>query len=302
MELKQLRYFVAVAEALHFSKAAKKVYVSQSALSQQIKLLENEIGTDLFVRSKRIKERRVELTEAGTVFLIEAKKILQMSAKALETARRIGLHKKEIRFGIFRTFLKERLEMVELFAANFPDVDLKIVELDLHWDVQEALSVEQIDVGFTFTPVTKKDLAFKAYRKTSLAIVMPNTHRLASSAAVYLSDLKEEKWIEIGGQVNPVLDQIEAACELAGFSREKSIVQLVNNLELMFSLVGLGIGIAFVPGFIVLNPSTNLVMKSILNPDGSPFTDIEVSVGLAYKEKTTNPLILAYAGLVREVQ
>lgn len=301
MEFKQLRYFVAVAEALHFSNAAKQVYVSQSALSQQIRLLENEIGTDLFHRGKRLKERRVVLTEAGTVFLIEAKKILQMSTKAVETARRIGLHKREIRFGIFRTFLKERLELIELFTANFPDVDLKIVELNLHWDVQEALSEERIDIGFTFSPVIKDELAFQAYRKTSLSLVLPNSHRLASEESVYLADLKDEKWIEVGNPINPVLDQIESACEKAGFSRENSIVQMVNNLDLMFSLVSLGIGIAFVPAFIKTDPSSNLVMKPILNSDGSPFSEIEASIGIAYKDKTTNPLILAYVGLVREL-
>jgi len=75
MELKQLKYFAGVAEALHFSNAAKKLYVSQSALSQQIQLLENELGVDLFKRRERVRLRKVELTEAGTVFLIEAKHV-----------------------------------------------------------------------------------------------------------------------------------------------------------------------------------------------------------------------------------
>jgi len=156
MEFKQLRYFVGVAEALHFSNAAKTLYVSQSALSQQILLLENEIGTALFEREKRAKQHRVELTEAGMVFLIEAKKMLQMHEKSIETARRIGLHQETVRFGIFKTALKQRLELIALFTKNFPDIDLKIVELGTYVDVQKALAEGQIDIGFTFLPIKNK--------------------------------------------------------------------------------------------------------------------------------------------------
>jgi DNA-binding transcriptional LysR family regulator len=300
MEFKQLKYFVGVAEVLHFSNAAKTLYVSQSALSQQILLLENEIGTELFERSKRAKQRKVELTEAGTVFLIEAKKILQMSDKAIETARRIGLHKEIIRFGIFKTALKARLELIGLFAKNFPDIELKLVELTTYTDVQKALSEESIDIGFTFLPIKNKDLASKTYQKGTLAIILPHTHPSVEKPFLTLRDLKNEKWVEIGKPINPVLDQLEAACQEAGFNRETSIVQMVTSLELMYSLVSLGIGIAFAPSFIDISREPNLVLKPLFNIDGTPFTHIEVSIGLAYKADNTSPLILALMGLVKE--
>jgi DNA-binding transcriptional LysR family regulator len=300
MEFKQLKYFVGVAEALHFSNAAKKLYVSQSALSQQILLLENELGTALFEREKRAKQHKVELTEAGMVFLIDAKKMLQLHEKSIETARRIGLHQESVRFGIFKTTLKARLELIALFTKNFPDIDLKLVELHTYGDVQKAITEGQIDIGFTFLPVRNKDLTSKIYQKGTLSIILPHTHPSVKTPFLTLNDLQNEKWIEVDKSTNPVLDLIELACQEAGFNRESSIVQVVTGLELMYSLVSLGIGIAFAPSFIDISKEPNLILKPLFNADKSPFTAIQVSIGLAYRSDNTSPLVLALSGLVRE--
>jgi DNA-binding transcriptional LysR family regulator len=298
MEFKQLKYFIGVAEALHFSNAAKKLYVSQSALSQQILLLENEIGTALFEREKRAKQRKVELTEAGSVFLIEAKKIVQLSEKAIETARRIGLHQETVRFGIFKTSLKQRLDLITLFTQNFPNIDLKIVELGTYGDVQKALIEGQIDIGFTFLPIKNNGLSSKIYQKGSLYLILPQGHPAVKKTFLTLKDLKNEKWIEIDKSTNPILDRIELACQAAGFNRELSIVQVVTGLELMYSLVSLGIGIAFGPSFLDLTKEPNLVLKPLFNDDETPFNAIEVSLALAYKTDNASPLILALMGLI----
>jgi DNA-binding transcriptional LysR family regulator len=116
-----------------------------------------------------------------------------------------------------------------------------------------------------------------------------------------LSDLKNEKWIEVGKPINPVLDQIESACQEVGFSRENAIIQMVTSLELMYSLVSLGIGIAFAPSFIYLSKEPNLVLKPLFNADKSPFKAIQVSIGLAYRSDNASPLVIALSGLVIEV-
>lgn len=298
MEFKQLKYFVGVAEALHFSNAAKNLYVSQSALSQQILLLENELGTALFEREKRAKQHKVVLTEAGIVFLMDAKKMLQLHEKSIETARRIGLHQETIRFGIFKTTLKQRLELIALFTKNFPDIDLRIVELHTFGDVQKALIDGQIDIGFTFLPIKHKDLTSKIYQKGTLAIILPQTHPSVKNPFLTINDLQNEKWIEIDKSTNPVLERIELVCQEAGFNRESSIVQIVTGLELMYSLVNIGIGIAFGPSFLDLTKEPNLVLKPLFNADKSPFNAIEVSLALAYKTDNASPLILALMGLI----
>jgi DNA-binding transcriptional LysR family regulator len=172
------------------------------------------------------------------------------------------------------------------------------VELGTYGEVQKALCEGQIDIGFTFLPVKNKDLTSKIYQKGTLSIILPHTHPAAKKPFLTLQDLQNEKWIEIDKPTNPVLDQIEFACQAAGIHRESAIVQVVTGLELMYSLVSLGIGIAFCPSFLDLKKEPNLVLKPLFNADGSPFNEIELSIGLAYKTNHANPLILALMGLV----
>jgi len=133
-----------------------------------------------------------------------------------------------------------------------------------------------------------------------LSIILPHTHPSVKKTFLTLRDLQNEKWIEIDKSTNPVLDGIELACQDAGFSRESSIVQVVTGLELMYSLVSLGIGISFGPSFLDLKKEPNLVLKPLFNADKSPFNAIEVSLAVAYKADNAGPLILALMSLVKE--
>ena len=198
MEQRQLKYFVTIAEELHYNHAAEKLFVSQPALSQQIQLLENEIGVELFVKIKRKKLRKVELTKAGESFLIDAKKILQLSQKAIENARKIGLQQEIIRLGVYKMLLKERIvEVITLFSSNFPTVKLKIIELPTFVSVQDALMEETIDLGLTLMPLRYAELSAKTTQQGHLVVILSAKHPLANEEFVKLSALKNEKWIEI---------------------------------------------------------------------------------------------------------
>jgi DNA-binding transcriptional LysR family regulator len=113
-----------------------------------------------------------------------------------------------------------------------------------------------------------------------------------------ISDLKNEKWVEINKPLNPIFDQIAVACQKVGFSRENTIIQMVTSLELMYSLVSLDIGIAFVPSFIDISKEPNLVLKPLFNADKTPFIDIELNFCLAYKTDNASPLVLGLMGLI----
>ncbi len=296
MELRQLKYFIGVAEALSFSNAAKILYVSQSALSQQISLLENEIGTQLFDAVKRHKERKVELTEAGKAFLIEAKKILVLSEKAIETAKRIGSPKTIIRLGIFK-----RYELLALFKNAFPDIEIRVVELSFHTDIEKEILSENIDLAVTILPHKHQGLSSKIYQRGYLAVALSKTHPLVGKELLTLSDLRGQKYINVSKPINPLEEQIEELClRKGGFSLEQATIQSVNSLELMFSLVSLEVGFAFVPSYINIPLGSNVLLKHLYNDDGSLLTDIEVLMGLSYKTETLNPAIEALVNLIQE--
>ncbi|HOY20291.1 MAG TPA: LysR substrate-binding domain-containing protein [Haliscomenobacter sp.] len=301
MELRQLRYFVAVAEDLHFSKAAQKLFVSQPALSQQIALLENEIGVELFVRASRQHLRKVELTEAGESFVIAARKILQLSQQAIEQARQIGLHQQVLQVGVYKTALRERLvELLQVLNHDFPKVEVKLVEFPTPQSVQAAVLAENIDLGFTLLPLHYPELSAKVIKKGSLKVILSQQHQRALEPSLTLESLQNEKWVEITRNLHPVYDEIEAMCQKAGFSRVGKIVQEVSSLELLISLVEVGRGIAFISSAYDLSREPNIVVKELVQADGSLFESVAIDSALVYLGKNGSPLVMAVVGGIGE--
>jgi DNA-binding transcriptional LysR family regulator len=293
MELRQLKYFIAIAEELHFGRAAEKMHVTASALSQQIHLLEGELKVDLFNQSKRVNFRRVELTEAGSVFLEEARKTINQSELAIEKAR--NAHKNEliITFGVFKTILPERVEhMMELFTTHFPDIKIKIVELASSNSVQDALHNDLLDVGLTVLPLKYNTLDKVIYSETYFGILMHKNHSLALQSSIKLDNLTNEKWVDYGKEVNPFYDELEIACKEQGFSRENAIIQIVPSIELLKRWVNSEKGIAFVPVSLDLSKEPNLTIKPMVNAEGLPFQSIVIQSGFVFK--MANPMNLVH--------
>ena len=266
MELRQLKYFVSVAEELQFLSASRKLLVSQPALSQQIKLLEDELGVDLFIKSKRQIYRKVELTEAGTLFLKDAQKILQLCDKAKEQLKSLSKQKTSLKLGTYRMLTGQLiLDTLALFSKNFPELDVHIVELPTILSVQEALLDETIDFGITVLPLQYKDLSFILLKESQLSVILPKSHALAQKENVTLEELNHEQWIEITASFHPIFEEVERLCIKAGFNRRQHIVQEVSSLEIMAQLVGMGKGIALVPSFFDTSTVTNIVNKPLKN-------------------------------------
>ncbi len=296
MEHRQLKYFVGVAEALSFSNAAKTLYVSQSALSQQISLLETQLGVALFDCNKRTKERKVELTEAGHVFLKEAKKILALSDMAIESVRNISQKKNIVRLGIFR-----RYELLALFTKSFPDVEIRVVEFHFNSDTEQELLNETVDIAVTFLPLKKEGISTKIYQEGHLVVILSKNHPLATKERLTFAELRNEKFVWISKAINPLANYTDLISNKLGFNLEESVVQTVNSLDLMLSMIALGIGIAMVPSFIKLSSDSGLVTVPLYNNDGSVFTDINVQIGVSYKTSNASPLIRAFIDKVENI-
>jgi DNA-binding transcriptional LysR family regulator len=264
MELRQLKYFVIVAEELQFLSASRRLLVSQPALSQQIKLLEDELGVDLFIKIKRQIYRKVELTEAGKLFLKDAQKIIQLCNKAKERIKDVAAAKKSFKLGTYRMLTGQLiLDTLALFGRNFPDIDITIVELPTILSVQEALLDETIDFGISVLPVNYKGLDYISLKKSQLSVILSKNHPLANEEKLTLAALHQERWIEIDASVHPIFEAIEKLCIKAGFNRRQNIIQEVSSLDMMAQLVGMGKGIALVPSFFDASAVSNIVNKSL---------------------------------------
>lgn len=296
MELRQLRYFAEVAVELHYGRAATRLCVSQPALSQQIQLLESELGVELFDHQQRTRQRRVVLTEAGIAFLAEAQQLLQLSQQAIENVRRVGSQQKTVELGYYQLLRPDRLVgIVQRFTASFPEVQFHLHELATFRAVQEALVAGRIALGLTMLPLLHPELAARPFGQGGLTVALPTAHPLAVLPEVPLEALAHEKWIEISRPLHPVYDEIEHLCQQAGFSRRGAIVQEVSSLELLSNLVRLGLGVAFVPSFFDLSQVPGVVARPLRVADG---TSVTITQCVAYLAERPAPLLQALVALV----
>jgi DNA-binding transcriptional LysR family regulator len=273
MEFRQLRYFTAVATERHFGRAAEQLCVSQPALSQQIQLLEKELGVALFDQQQRQRQRRVVLTPAGEVFLAAAQRLLQLHQEAIEAVRLVGGRQQTLGLGYYQLLRPERLAgIVQCFGQHCPEVQFQLHEYPNYQAVQHALVAGRIAVGLTMLPLLHPALVARPFGQGELVVALPAMHPLAAAEAVFLEDLAHEKWVEISRNLHPVYDEIEQLCQRAGFSRQGAIVQEASSLELLGHFVGLGLGIAFVPSFFDMGRMARVVTRPLRVASGAPVT------------------------------
>jgi len=242
MELRHLRYFVAVAEELHFGRASARVHVAQPAVSRQIRALEEEIGLSLFERDRR----RVVLTAAGAAFLEEARSLLQHVDRAVITAHRAARGELgSLRIGYVPAVVHTGLpEIVRAFRKRFSRVEVRLQEMNPAMQV-DALLAERIDVGFVRGPIDEPTLASKTVFKEPMVAVLPSGHQLGSHKILGLAMLAKEPFVFQARSRGPgAHDHILAICRRAGFSPQ--IVQEGSYTDLL-SLVASGAGVAIVP-------------------------------------------------------
>ncbi|ATZ09990.1 LysR family transcriptional regulator [Erwinia amylovora] len=245
MELRYLRYFVAVAETRHFTRAAEMLGISQPPLSQQIKKLEEEIGTPLLKRLTR----GVELTDAGEAFYQDARQILELTGHALEKAKGIarGISGQlSIGFASSIAFHPQIFRLLHRFQHRFPAIKLLPREENmaaLMHDLQEGL----LDAAFVRLPCeSSKAFNLKVIASEKMALVLPADHRLCATPCLSLAQLQDDPLIMFPRKVAPSLyEVIISACLRAGFQPER--FQQSPQISSAISMVAAGFGISIVP-------------------------------------------------------
>ncbi|HLX44921.1 MAG TPA: LysR substrate-binding domain-containing protein [Bryobacteraceae bacterium] len=290
MELRQLRYFVSIAENLHFRRAAEQLSIAQPALSQQIQKLERELGVRLLERT----QRRVSLTDAGAVFLERARLTLNEAEEAVRLARLAGrgeighLGVGAVTSALYGVFP----EVVRVFRERHRQVHLTLHELAGN-EQTRALRDGRIQVSFLRPPIDEADIEVRTITREPWVVALPTAHRFARRSRVALKMLAAESFVSFPRDLAPVLyDQLISMCNRAGFSPR--IVQ-EGQMQTIVSLVAAGIGVALVPATlenlsrrgVVYRPLTGAVAK--------------LQLAVAWRRDNRSPLLEAFLGVVREM-
>lgn len=246
MEFRHLRYFVAVAEELSFTRAAQRLHMAQPPLSMQIRALEEELGTTLFERSKR----KVRLSPAGEVFLVRARKLLADAAEAADAAVQAAHGERgRLRVGFTSSLPYSAVfsQVIRRYREAFPAVDLQLEELftDAQFD---ALRRDALDVGLVRSPASDapEGIEVREIWRDPVCIVMPDDHPLAAVASVSMAQLAHERFVTFPSNAGTGLPRLLAqAARAAGF--EAHVVQLAREATTQIGLVAAGVGLALLP-------------------------------------------------------
>lgn len=244
MELRHLRYFQAVAEELHFGRAAERLHIAQPPLSQQIRQLERELGVELFTRSTR----RVDLTSAGAAYLKRVVTILDAVDDAGQQARRIadGVEG-HLSIGCVGSATYSVLpRLVRAMHDALPHLEISIRGEMLAPAQLAALRSGDIDIGLMRPPVADDGVRCVTLRRDRLIAALPAGHPLARRDHLDIADLRDQDFIAHAGQGRSVMGGVLAAvCADAGFAPR--IRHEVSETSTLVTLVAAGLGVAVVP-------------------------------------------------------
>jgi DNA-binding transcriptional LysR family regulator len=292
VELRQLRYFLAVAEERSFSRAAVRLHVSQPPLSLHVKTLEDELAVRLFDRTNR----GVSLTPAGQVFYDEIRAVLRRLDQAKTKAQHAG--RGEVGtltvgfvsiagYGILPPALKR-------FRERFPKVDVQLHELTTDAQIRE-MRAGRLDLGIGLGPVDEADLTFETVSRESLLLAAPVGHRLLPrSGPVRLKALSNEQFIIPPRDVAPGLyDLIISLCRASGFAPK--ITQHARQMQTVVGLVASGMGLALVPASVQNLKRPGVQYRALHGSAGS------VELGLLSARDDDNAVAGSFVAVLKDV-
>jgi DNA-binding transcriptional LysR family regulator len=313
MDFRHLAYFVAVAEELHFRRAAERLRVVQPALSQQIARLEAELGVLLLVRTKR----QVQLTEAGRVLLVDARRLLAARERATERVRRAaGGESGRLDVGFVGPATYSVLpKVVRAFRSRYPDVVLNLHEHPTGGQL-DLLAGHELDVGIVRLPTDDDRFEFEHLLTEPVVAALPAGHALAGGAtgagtggatgdgtedgagggaAVPLAGLAGESFVIVPRRREPVVfDRTVSLCTAAGFSPH--LAHYADQVHALIGLVAAGLGVALVPESMRTLRRPDVVFR----PLAPPVTGA-LDTGLAWRAGQLTPVAARFLATAREV-
>ena len=293
MELRHLRYFVAVAEELSFTRAAERLHIGQPPLSHQIQMLEAEVGALLLERSKRW----VRLTEAGKLFLDDARRVLALSEQAVQTARRAERGEAgELRVGFtFSTPLTPLFAtIVNRYRQRYPGVTLTLQEMSTVPQF-EAIADRTLDLGLVRPPevAVSDTVSMTVLRHDPLTLVLPLDHPLAKKKKVAISDLQGQAFVMYPKTAGTgIYYQIFRLCRAAGFL--PTIAMEANEASTIIGLVAAGCGISVLPSSFDIIRMGGVCYRPLADPEAN------TTLLLAQRKDEVSPLVAAFVAIATE--
>lgn len=293
LQIHQLRYFIAVAEELHFGRAANKLNISQPPLSQQIIKLEKELNVKLFNRTKR----NVELTEVGAIFLKDAYEILEQIELSADRVTKYTLGEiGEINLGYASYCIFDVLPTIlKTFYKKYPEVKINLKHLGTSEQIT-AFKESQIDIGLLCPPIDEAHLTLETIYNQPFVAVLPSESELAKQSlgeSIGIQELSNYPFIMTPRNVGSgYYDKIINICFDANFS--PNIILEVNDLHELISLVSTGLGVSIVPKSLVQYQKSNVVFKKLNH------NKYLVDTAIAYKTNKKNEVINNFLKITRE--
>jgi DNA-binding transcriptional LysR family regulator len=279
---RQLKSFIALAEELHFGRAAKRVNLSQPALSLQVQAIEEELEVKLFLRNRR----RTELTQAGEVFLAEAKEILLRTEQAISTVQRAALGQVgSLKIGFISTAAAIITpKLVKQFREKYAQVKIELRNV-LTRDQLTQLQERKIDVGFLRMPLAiPADISTRVIHREPFVLLLPADHPLAHIKGLKLSDCEGADFVMYTRKMAPGFhDQILNILHKNGVT--PNVVLQASEMYTLISLVATGLGIAIAPASITLHVVDNVVVRQL--PAGEARSEIAIAWKKDYVSPTT---------------
>jgi DNA-binding transcriptional LysR family regulator len=291
MELRHLRYFVAVADALNFTKAAEQLRLAQPSLTRQIHNLEEELGVRLFNRTKN----QVSLTAEGRAFLSDAKRLLAQAAESVNSVQRLSRgHTGELNIAYLSNFNFELIPAsLAAFRLNCPHVSLNVFEMTPAEQLR-ALEARKVDLGFVGLkpPQTSKDLQWECISHHEIVVVLPAHHPMAKKQSIHITALKDEFFIGMSERTHPGFREwLVGVCEPGSFTPR--IIQDTELEAALMHVIAQGMGVTLARSQIRKLAHPGVVFRALIPA-------IKTDHWIAWNRNNDSPSLAQYVSIVKK--